>query len=646
MSADGADRIGAAINDAEEILDPLDGLAERCAADPGAAFAPDVLERLAELKAGDRAAFETLRARLKKAGVRMAALDEAIDEDNGDAGNGRGPSQADALTDLALSADLFRTPEGTAYADIAVNGHRETWPIRSKGFKRWLSRRFYETTQGAPNSEALQAAMGVAEARAAFDAPERVVHVRVGGNDGTLYLDLGDEGWRAVEIVSTGWRVISDPPVRFRRSAGMLPLPLPAPGGSVESLRQFLNVATESDFVLTVSWLLAALRDRGPYPLVALTGEQGSAKSTFAAILRALVDPNTAPLRALPKEDRDLFIAATNSHVLAFDNLSSLPAWTSDALCRIATGGGFAVRQLYADQDETLFSACRPVILNGIEDIATRADLADRSLILTLEPIAEERRRPESELWAAFEAERPKIMGALLGALANGLKSLPGVRLKRLPRMADFARWATACETAIWPAGTFMTSYDANRAESVENVLDGDPVAVALRALMLERTTWSGSATEALADLAEVAGERVSKSKDWPVNARALSGRLRRAGSHLRKVGIRVDFLRAGRARSRTVTFTVFPGAEYGRDFASAPSAPSAGSAESHYFNDLAEPNPRTQNGTADASGPGEIPTVRANPLKTNEADGADAKDAKSRPYSGPGKTPGWSARL
>ena len=86
--------------------------------------------------------------------------------------------------------------------------------------------------------------------------------------------------------------------------------------------------------MLVVAWVLACLRNRGPYPLMVLSGEQGSAKSTFSAILRALLDPNTAPLRALPREDRDLFIAASNGHIMCFDNVSGLSAWISDTLCR------------------------------------------------------------------------------------------------------------------------------------------------------------------------------------------------------------------------------------------------------------------------------------------------------------------------
>ena len=147
---------------------------------------------------------------------------------SGDTG-GRGPTQADILIELAQAAELFHTPDGTGFADLDINGHRETWPIRSKGFRRWLARGFFEATQGAPSSEALQSALNVIEAKAHFDAPERAVHVRVGGLDGRLYLDLGDETWRAVEIDATGWRVIDNPPVRFRRAAGMQPLPVPVP---------------------------------------------------------------------------------------------------------------------------------------------------------------------------------------------------------------------------------------------------------------------------------------------------------------------------------------------------------------------------------------------------------------------------------
>src|SRR5205823_1146413 len=386
-------------------------------------------------------------------------------------------------------------------------------------------------------------ALDLFEAQAQFDGPERAVHVRLAEHAGHIYLDLGDECWRAVEIGPSGWRIIGSPPVRFRRAAGMLPLPLPQVGGSIEELASFLNLPSRNDFVLVVAWLLATLRAGGPYPVLAISGEQGSANTVLSKLLKDLVDPNVAPVRALAREERDLVIAANNSHVLAFDNLSSLPHALSDAFCRLATGASFGLRQLYTDADEVLFQAARPILLNGIEDVIGRSDLADRALFLTLPPIADRHRRSEKQFWRDFEAARPGILGSLLDAAANGLRNLPGIHLEQLPRMADFALWATACETAFWPAGTFARAYQANRRAAIDDLIDADPVAARVRELMASRTMWTGSASDLLRAGADRAGPGLpSGTAAWPKNPRALSGRLRRAQAFLRVMGVHIAF--------------------------------------------------------------------------------------------------------
>jgi len=393
------------------------------------------------------------------------------------------------------------------------------------------------------------------EARAQFDAPERSVHVRVAEHDGHVFLDLADDHWRAVEIGSDGWRVNGCPPVRFRRPAGLLPLPLPQRRGALEQLASLLNLSSENDFVLVVAWLLGALRPSGPYPLLVISGEQGSTKTVLSKMLRALVDPNAAPVRALPRDERELFIAANNGHVLAFDNISRLRPWLSDALCRLASGGGFAVRQLYTDQDEVLFDAARPVILNGIEDVVTRPDLADRSIFLTLPAVPDRRRQSERELWRQFELARPRILGALFDLVARGLRTLPDVGVDRLPRMADFALWAAACETFLQPPGTFGRAYEANRRAATEGIIDADPVAACVREIMANRSTWTGSASDLLRMGADLADHSISRGgPGWPNNPRALAGRLRRAQTFLRTLGIEMTFGRAGRAGTRTIT--------------------------------------------------------------------------------------------
>jgi len=457
------------------------------------------------------------------------------------------------LIEIGLCEDLFHTPAGTAFAYIVVNGHRETWPIRSKRFRGWLRRLHHEATGAAASAAEIRSALDLLETRAQFDGPERAVHVRIAECAGRMYLDLADEHWRAVEIGPDGWRLTERPPVRFRRPAGILPLPEPEPGGSIETLDSFLNLPRWSDFVLVVAWLLAALRSRGPYPVLAISGEQGSAKTVLSKVLKSLIDPNAAPVRALSREERELMIAANNGYLLAFDNVSGLPVWLSDGLCRLASGGSFAVRQLYTDDEEVLFQAARPMLLNGIEDVISRPDLGDRAIFLTLSPIQEAQRRPEAELWREFEIARPRILGALLDAAVHGLRALDRVQLDCLPRMADFALWASACETALWPAGTFARAYARNRRAAIESIIEADPVANCLRALMAERTMWKGSASDLMRLCAERAPAATSGGTGSAKNPRALAGRLRRAQTFLRTLGIDITFSREGRTGTRMI---------------------------------------------------------------------------------------------
>jgi hypothetical protein len=378
--------------------------------------------------------------------------------------------------------------------------------------------------------------------------------VRLAEQDGNIYIDLADERWQTVEITPNGWRVVVAPPVRFRRPAGLLPLPVPESGGSIEDLASFLNLPSRDGFVLAVAWLLAALRAGGPYPLLAISGEQGSAKTVLSKLLKALIDPNVAPVRSLAREERDLVIAANNSHLLAFDNLSGLPHTLSDAFCRLATGASFGLRQLYTDQDEVLFQAARPILFNGIEDIIGRPDLADRAIFLTLTPIDERQRRSEKQLWRDFEVARPRILGSLLDAVAHGLRKLPTVQLTQLPRMADFALWATACETAFWPAGTFARAYRANRRAAIEELIDADTVAARVREIMSNRRAWTGSASDLLRVGGQVGGHGAwNETNGWPSTPRALAGRLRRPQTFLRTLGIEMTFGREGRAGTRMI---------------------------------------------------------------------------------------------
>jgi hypothetical protein len=499
------------------------------------------------------------------------------------------PSQASLILQLASEFDLFHAPDGTAYADIYVELRRETYAILSDQFENLLKYRYFKLMSEPPMADAVRKARDVLAARAVYEGPAREVRVRVAGLDGALYVDLVDNEWNVGEITSRGWSVVQNPPVRLCRFPGMKPLPMPQRGGSIDILRRYLNVSREEDFVLIVSWLVAALHHDGPYPTLVLLGEQGTAKSTTTKILRALVDPNTSPIRSIPREERDLQIAAKHAHILAYDNLSSLPEWLSNCLCRLSTGGGQAIRQNYTDEGEVLFEARRPVIVNGIEQVVTRADLGDRSIFIIFDPITSQRRVSERELLVKFEEDRATILGVLLDMMVQGLRAQHEVKPRDLPRMADFATWAIACVSATWPVGTFEAAYRGNRTEMVDTVLNTDTVASAVLELAQTVRTmqtqfspdagvvWKGTASELLAQLSTIAEVKMLKDGNWPKTANALSGRLTRVLPFLRERGIDVRRTKEGHAHKRIIQIIVISD-DHGR--ASASSAASATEAD------------------------------------------------------------------
>lgn len=381
------------------------------------------------------------------------------------------------------------------------------------------------------------------EGKAVFDGPRYKLFRRTAQHEGKFYLDLCDEQWRAIEIDLNGWRVVSDPPVKFRRAKAMHPLPLPVKtkGTSLERLLlPFLNIRAVQ-WPLVAAWLTAGLRPVGPYPVLKLLGEQGSAKTTTARVLRSLVDPNAAPVRAEPRSTRDLMIAANNAWVICMDNLSVVKPDLSDAICRLSTGGGFATRTLYTDEDETIFDAQRPVILTSIEEIGTRSDLLERSLIIELPRIPEASRRAEKTFWAEFEKVRPKILGALLDIVSGAIRQLPEIERKaetELPRLADFHVWGEAGEVSMGLApGTFAEAYAANLESSTQIALESSPLISALLRFLKKKPRIEDTAQGLLEKLGYVDFE-LKGQPGWPKSPRVLSAILKRVAPNLRQVGI------------------------------------------------------------------------------------------------------------
>jgi hypothetical protein len=444
-------------------------------------------------------------------------------------------SGSDKSGDRAPTLEFFHSPSGDAFVDVHVAGHRETWAVRSPEFRRHI---VSCAKGGSARSARIRALIDQAETYALrAEAPEREVYLRVAYADGCVYADIGDPKWRVVEVDSDSWRLVSNPPVRFLRAPGMLPLDLPERGGSLKSARSLFNLAADDDFLLLAIWLVTAFVRDHQQPILILRGGEGSAKSCLMNMLQSLVDPRRAAAIPFPNTEAKLLSAADAAYLLPFDNVSSLSSATSDALCRLVTGG-----------------RNQPIIVNGIGNMATRPDLADRAIFLDLGTITDERRRSLSELTAEFVRLRPKILGAIFDAIVCGLRNLSQTKLIALPRMADFAIFAAACETPSWPAGSFASAYHANRADAAERLLGSDPVASSIRTFAAKRGTWTGTATELDGILRALSGN-TDNTSGWPAEPRLLAIRLREIAASLAKVGVGITFAKApDRSRARLVT--------------------------------------------------------------------------------------------
>jgi len=492
----------------------------------------------------------------------LVALTSILDgsdpeEDRG----GRGPSQATALVTLALDAEveLFHDPNGEPFATFDVAGHRQTAPIRNSAFRGWLSKQYYDRHAAAPGSQAIQDALNVLAGKATYEGPACPVWVRLAQHAGRLYLDLGDDAWHAAEISPGSWRVIpsDEVPVKFRRPGGLMPLPEPDPSGSLHDLARFANLEDPNDLLLIEGWLVGTFCQEGGRPILELSGEQGSAKSTLARVLRRIVDPCTVPLRTAPRDERDLVIAATNGLVVAYDNLSDVKDWFSDALCRLSTGGGVGGRRLYTDAEEALLDAQRPSLVTGINSVATRSDLLDRTISVRLPPITEERRQTEKAFWAEFERLHPRLLGGLLNAVASALAHRDAVDLPRTPRLADFVAWTEAAAPALgWAPGEFLAAFEASRKDADAVAIEALPVGPAILTFMGGRDEWTGTPSALLHELSVLVDDETKRDRDWPKRANRLSNHLERIAPNLRQVGIWVGKGREGHAATRVVILT------------------------------------------------------------------------------------------
>lgn len=455
-----------------------------------------------------------------------------IDVPEGEA-KARGSARQRALGLALSSCTLWHTQENgppQGFASFEKNGHIEDVELKATSGRQWLSGLVYKSTGEALSRQDLDGVMDCLEAAAIHEGPRMPVYVRLADFRDRIFLDLANTEWQIVEVTPRGWKVIpgNQAPVKFRRPNGTEALPHPEQGGTLEELADFVHT-DKHGLVLSSAWLLGALTDRGPAPVLSLRGGQGTAKTTTTRILQSLVDPRGGALRSAPRKEKDLAIAARNAWIVSFDNLSSISTDFSDWLARLSTGSSFTTRMLYSNGDEAIFSARRPVILNSIVDVIGRPDLLQRSIMVQLHKISEKQRVPESIFWPRFEKAKPRILGALLSALADALGRWEESHPDEMPRMADFYHLACAAGESL-PGGlsAFKNAWAFLERATVESALDSEPIGRPLLNLLEVRKKWKAPAGELLRLLNEfeILGARLHAS--WPKTPQGLVASLRR----------------------------------------------------------------------------------------------------------------------
>jgi len=463
----------------------------------------------------------------------------------------REPKQDVLLIRIATKyCQFFHNNQNEAFVKINLTDHTEIWNLNSAGFKDWISRQLWVRHKQGLNSISYKSAIAVLRGMAVYEGATQEVYLRVAQIKNTIYIDICNDKWQVIKINNKGWEVIDQSPVAFIRSKNMQPLPLPNQQGDINLLRKHLNIQ-DKDFVLIVGWLLMSLQaGRGAYPIMVLQGSAGCGKTTISRMLRQLVDPNKADLLSKPKT-QDMRVIGVNNHVLAFDNLSGIHPNYSDALCKIATGDNQTVRVLYTTNDEMTLSIKKPILLNGIDEIAERGDLVSRSIKIELQKLKQS--KTETSVWSEFMANTPDILGALLDGLSMSLKNSDKIKIDQLLRMSDFCKWASAGGNAYgWNKNDFMTAYRENIQSSYIDSIEASTFATGIVQMFKDRLEFEGSPLELLQEVEDsFISDKVKHSHNWITTAKGVMNKLNRYQDALEVYGI--TFVKEKDRTNRTI---------------------------------------------------------------------------------------------
>lgn len=449
-------------------------------------------------------------------------------------------TQAETILNLFEQANvvLFNNQYHEPYAGIPVDKHMEVYPLKSKYFSLWLGRLYQEATNHIANPKAIEQAVNSLESKLQFDVKDMIfLSTRVAEQDGAFWYDLTNSSWQAIKITADGWSLIDQPPILFCRYPHQTEQVIPKDDGDIQKIFRYINL--KQNHLLFLCWLVSCFVPDIPHPMLMLYGEKGSAKSTACSLLKKVIDPFSLDTLALEKDQRTLVINFQQNWFLPFDNVSHISNEISDTLCRAITGGGIQQRKLFTNDEDCIFRFQRCLAINGIHNVVERADLLDRSLLIELERIANEKRQEAKSINSEFQQDLPSILGGVFDTLSQAMAIFPTVKLEQLPRMADFTRWGYAIGQTLGGLGEqFLQEYaDVCQAQNIES-LQTDVIGQLVFSFMESRNSWSGLVSDLLVSLKKIAPRFGINSNELPAKPNSLSRRLNNLKSNLEAVGI------------------------------------------------------------------------------------------------------------
>lgn len=455
-----------------------------------------------------------------------------------------GTDQSRSLTsDIALDAEFFRTPDGKAFARVKTAACVEVHPVDSEGFRKYLAYSIYQARGEPASKRELEDTILLAQAKATYEGAVHLVYCRVAEIPGAFYLDIGDETRDAIKIDKSGYSVVPQPDMNFVRPPGFLSIERPVDDPQAPERFKALFGLSDAQFHTIVVWLLQFFYSFGHLLLLI----RGEGRYQLARALRSLVDANSTPLRANPRDQADFMIGAGQNGIVALA-IHKMTARLSEGLRLLLSGAGLGRRKTYTDDQEIVLGGRRPVILVADDDVAINDALGAAVLTVQLPARSASERRKESDL----EAEWARLRAGFLGYLLKGLGTvldLADYKPSRLPFHAEFGLLGELAEASFdWPEGSFVAAY-------ISACLASSAATATLVRFARHQRNWVGTAESLLEELNNWATSDELAAASWPDDPAGLGKGLRQAAPLLEDFGLSISFWRnTGGDRQRNIS--------------------------------------------------------------------------------------------